>query len=51
MEKINRKEIDDLVLDKSENKERDNIEITDEVIMIVRKKYDDDDQVNKDTDL
>ena len=34
IEKINRKEHDDLESDKSETEERDKIEISDEVIMI-----------------
>ena len=38
IEKINRKEIDDLESDKSETEERDKIEISDEVIMIDSKK-------------
>ena len=38
IEKINRKEIDDLESDKSDTKEIDRIEIPDGVIMIDRKK-------------
>ena len=47
VEKINRKEIDDLESDKSDTEERYKIEISDKMIMIDRKKDDDDDQVNK----
>ena len=38
IEKINRKEIDDLESDKSDTEERDKIHISDEVIMIDSKK-------------
>ena len=48
IEKINRKEIDNVESDKSDTEERDKIQISDEVKIIARKKYDDDDQVNKD---
>ena len=50
IEKINRKEIDDVESDKSDTEERDKIQISDEVIIPDRKKDDDDDQVNKDAD-
>ena len=50
VEKINRKEIDDLESDKSDTEERYKIKISDEMIMIDGKKDDDDDQSNNDTD-
>ena len=51
IEKINRKEINNEESDKYDTKERDKIQISDEVTMIARKKRnDDDDQVNKDSD-
>ena len=49
IENINRKEISDLKSDKSDTEKIDNIEISDEVIMIDRKKVFDHDQVNNDT--
>ena len=51
IEKINRKEINNEESDKYDTKERDKIQISDEVTMISRKKRnDDDDQVNKYSD-
>ena len=50
IEKINRKEINNVESVKSDTEERDKIQLSDEVTIIARKKYDDDYQVNKDDD-
>ena len=50
IEKINRKEINNEKSDKSYTEERYKIQISDEVTMIAKIKYDDDDQFNKDAD-
>ena len=48
---MNRKEIDNVESEKSDTEERDKIQISDKVIMINRRKKDDDyDQVNKNAD-
>ena len=50
IEKVNIKEIDNVESEESDTEEIDKIQISDEVIIIDRKIYDDDYQVNKDAD-